>query len=286
MELYQLKYFLYAAKYENVSKASQELRIAQPSVSKAISALEREFHVQLFERKGKRIELTYAGQVLREHVAPLMWQLEELSGELGSLGQSSDVIRLNAISAVPLLADIIKSFKKEKPDVTFVVTDQREKTDWDVCICSAPPEHAYTYGVEILKERIFLGVSKESELQSLSHVSLQTVKNENFILLPNGTVLRQLANVRFREHGVFPKITMECDSVHLVWKLVSINAGITLWPEYSWGSREDVHMIEIEEEGFLRSIFLLRKRKGIMSPTAERFAEYVEAYMRDMEQDV
>ena len=41
MELYQLKYFLYASKYENISKAAQELRVAQPSVSKAIQALEK-----------------------------------------------------------------------------------------------------------------------------------------------------------------------------------------------------------------------------------------------------
>ena len=48
MELYQLKYFLYASKYENISKAAQELRVAQPSISKAIRSLERELQVDLF----------------------------------------------------------------------------------------------------------------------------------------------------------------------------------------------------------------------------------------------
>ncbi len=41
MELYQLKYFLYAAKYENISKAAQALRVSQPSISRAVVALER-----------------------------------------------------------------------------------------------------------------------------------------------------------------------------------------------------------------------------------------------------
>lgn len=58
MELYQLKYFLYAAKYENISKAAQALRVSQPSISRAVVALEKELQVELFERQGKRIILT------------------------------------------------------------------------------------------------------------------------------------------------------------------------------------------------------------------------------------
>lgn len=53
MELYQLKYFLYAAKYENISKAAQALRVSQPSISRAVVALEKELQVELFERQGE-----------------------------------------------------------------------------------------------------------------------------------------------------------------------------------------------------------------------------------------
>lgn len=286
MELYQLKYFLYAAKYENVSKASQELRVAQPSISKAIAALERELRVQLFERNGKRIELTYAGKVLRENIAPLLWRLNELPMELRSLGEEMDIIHLNALSAVPLMADIIKKFKEEEvPNATFVVTDRREMTDWDICICSASPKQSYTYGTELLKERVFLGVSNNSWLREYDRISLNEVRDENFILLPRGTVLRQLADIRFREHGFIPKIAAECDSIHLVWKLVDNNAGIALWPECSWGTDKGAHMVEIKEEGFLRSIFLLRKRTGEMTKAAFRFAQYVEDYMRTLDTD-
>ena len=245
MELYQLKYFLYASKYENISKAAQELRVAQPSVSKAIQALEKELQVELFERNGKRLKLTYTGRVLREKVSQVIWKLDELPDELGNLGREAHIIKLNAVSAVTLLPPIIERFKKEEPDVKFIITDQREKTDWDVCICSAEPDTTYTYGVELLKERVFLGVSKESKLSEKRMVSLEDVRNENFILLPRGTVLRKLADVRFRENHFLPKISMECDSTHLVSQLVSGGMGITLWPEYSWGKRADVHLMGI-----------------------------------------
>ena len=42
MEIYQLRYFAYAAKYENITMAAQELNVSQPSISKAIQSLERE----------------------------------------------------------------------------------------------------------------------------------------------------------------------------------------------------------------------------------------------------
>lgn len=70
MELYQLKYFLYAAKYENISKAAQALRVSQPSISRAVASLEKELQVELFERQGKRILLTRAGLTFREQISP------------------------------------------------------------------------------------------------------------------------------------------------------------------------------------------------------------------------
>lgn len=47
VELYQLRYFVRAAKYENISMAAQELHVTQPSISKAIRALEKELNTEL-----------------------------------------------------------------------------------------------------------------------------------------------------------------------------------------------------------------------------------------------
>ena len=75
---------------------------------------------------------------------------------------------------------------------------------------------------------------------------------------------------------------MECDSTHLVSQLVSGGMGITLWPEYSWGKRADVHLMGIRETGFYRSIFLLQQRSSETAPIVRKFAEYVENYMKQL----
>ena len=59
MELYQLRYFARAAAYENISMAAQDLHMTQPSISKAVKALEKELQVELMRRNGKYCELTH-----------------------------------------------------------------------------------------------------------------------------------------------------------------------------------------------------------------------------------
>ena len=144
---------------------------------------------------------------------------------------------------------------------------------------------SYQGGQELLSEEVFLGTSSSSWLGEKDETSLRDVENENFILLPRGTVLRNLADTRFREYHFIPKFSMECNSTHLVRSLVSDQVGITLWPEYSWGKRPDVHMVRIAEPGFHRSVFLLRQKNGEIPPAAERFVQFVEDYMRTLEHE-
>lgn len=66
MTLDQLKVFVAVAERQHVTQASRDLNLAQSAVSHAISMLEEEFQVKLFDRVGRRIELTAAGQLLLE----------------------------------------------------------------------------------------------------------------------------------------------------------------------------------------------------------------------------
>ena len=82
MELFQLRYFLTVARYENFSKAAEELHVSQPSVSKAVKLLETELGSALFERKGKRIELNNAGRALQERLKGIIGALDNLPNEM------------------------------------------------------------------------------------------------------------------------------------------------------------------------------------------------------------
>jgi len=64
MNLHHLRVFKTVAEHEHITRASEELILSQPAVTKIIQNLEREMGLELIERHGRRIVLTYAGHVL------------------------------------------------------------------------------------------------------------------------------------------------------------------------------------------------------------------------------
>lgn len=89
MEIFELRYFLGIARYENIHKASTELGVSPGSLSKAVSRLEDELQVKLFERVGRNIKLTDYGHLLKARASQIV-QLEsaaklEISGAEGQI---------------------------------------------------------------------------------------------------------------------------------------------------------------------------------------------------------
>ena len=120
MELFQLRYFLTVARYENFSKAAEELHVSQPSVSKAVKLLETELSSALFERKGKRIELNNAGRALQERLKGIIGALDNLPNEMRvASGAKESTIVFNVLATSSLLPDILSKFKKEQPLINF-----------------------------------------------------------------------------------------------------------------------------------------------------------------------
>ena len=76
MEIQQFRYFLAAARYENLTKAAEDLHIAQPALSQSIKRLETELGVSLFDRKNHRIELNEQGKLLKKRLIPILESID------------------------------------------------------------------------------------------------------------------------------------------------------------------------------------------------------------------
>lgn len=75
MNLQQMKYVIYTAKYNSFSRAAKELFVTQPNVSSAIKDLEKELHIQIFERAKGGVSLTKEGVVLLNQITPIVEQM-------------------------------------------------------------------------------------------------------------------------------------------------------------------------------------------------------------------
>lgn len=116
----RLKVFCSVARNLSFTKASQELFISQPAISRHIQELEKEYNVRLFERMGNRIQLTKAGQVLLDNADRIIKGYQRLDYEMGAL--QKDVrgeLRIGASTTISqyIMPEIIADFRKEYPGI-------------------------------------------------------------------------------------------------------------------------------------------------------------------------
>ncbi len=280
MELYQLKYFLSVAQYENVSKAAAELHASQPSVSKAIRALEAELGVELLKRKGRNVALTYEGRMLRQKLTPVLDELNIIEKEMRETERRTrETIRLSVLSATPIIPQIIKEFKKDTPNVSFRFYERFEITQWDLCFRSALPDTTYTSAVKLLDEKIYLAVNKNSPLAKKEKITLEELKNQPFISLREGTNLNAVSEKYFHEVGFVPNTVYESDTLYAIRYMLREGLGVTIWPELTWGDKAcqdyyNVCLKEIEMLPMQRSLYLIRHKDRPLSDLSERFWEY------------
>src|SRR5258708_33114532 len=110
MDLLQLKYFQAVAQLEHMTRAAEQLSIAQPFLSQSIAKLEEDLGVPLFDRQGRRIQLNQFGKVFLKRVERVFVELDEGRREVADLaGLEHGLIALAVASTQPL-PDLLSAF--------------------------------------------------------------------------------------------------------------------------------------------------------------------------------
>ena len=122
MELRVLRYFLMAAREENITKAAELLHITQPTLSRQLIQLEEELGTKLFTRSSHRIQLTEDGMLLRHRAQELIQLADKMEKEFhqGQEEISGNIaIGSGETNGVRFLADIIRQFQETYPMVQY-----------------------------------------------------------------------------------------------------------------------------------------------------------------------
>ncbi|MDF5707908.1 MAG: LysR substrate-binding domain-containing protein [Nostoc sp. S4] len=125
MTIDQLQIFLAVAQHMHFTRAAEELYITQPSVSAAIQSLEEQYAVKLFNRIGRRIELTLAGKILQVEAQKILTQVELTERglrELNDLRRGELKLGVSQTIGNYWLPHFISLFKQEYPDISVDCT--------------------------------------------------------------------------------------------------------------------------------------------------------------------
>jgi LysR family transcriptional regulator, transcription activator of glutamate synthase operon len=284
MELTQLRYFLEVAKRQHVTKAAEELHVAQPAITQAIHRLENELEVPLFTAKGRNIVLTTYGKYFFDNLSPLLENLYELPNQLHSLAKlENSTIHLNVLAASSLVTEAVIEYQKID-DSLHVQLNQNEKSDlYDICVTTKlfyqQPLINHD-SVFVCTENIYLAVPNNERFNKRKSINLSEVTSENFISLSGAKQFRLICDKYCQNAGINPNIIFESDSPAAVKNMIAANMGIGFWPAFSWEKIDSdrVRLLAIENPVCSRDLLITYKKNKTDNSKAEDFFIFLTKY--------
>ena len=281
MDIQKLKYFHTVARLEHITRAAEEMNVSQPSLTQAMHLLESELGVPLLKKQGRRIQLTDFGIYLKNRLDALLPEFENLPNELNELKNVvNKTVKLNILAASTFVVNAIISYKKSNPEVIFDFEQNEIKSDCDILITTNGAKSSKSQ--KCIKkcdkeEKIYIAVPKESEYVKCSSVNLGDLKNENFIMLSSARLFGVICKNFCSLAGFSPKILFESDSPSVVQNIIGMGAGVSFWPEYSWGKikNKNIILLPISSPNCKRDLIFELHDKRPKSKYAEDFYNYL-----------
>ncbi|MFC4104204.1 LysR family transcriptional regulator [Paenibacillus xanthanilyticus] len=293
MELLQLQYFRTVARLEHMTKAAQQLRVAQPALSKTIARLEKDVGVPLFDREGRQIRLNAFGKAFLSKVEAALLLLEEGQQEVADLaGLEHGSIHL-ATPTLDRLSDPLNAFVARHPQVNFRITQGAmcemtqlmEAGEVDLCFTPMPIERTHYSAVSVLREDVYLAVPPGHRLAGRRSARLSEAADEPFIGYKEGFHFQQMNDAFFREAGFTPNFVCRVDEAASIAKLVAAGLGVALVGNCG-GAQTRLNLLAIESPACQRHFRFIWNDKRYLSKAAREFRDFVVAYFANEEKSV
>ncbi len=241
MDFDQLTTFLEVAKTGNFSRAGGKVYRSQSAVSAQIRQLEQDYGARLFDRAGKTVRLTPAGQVLQEYALRLL----ALRGE--SLRAVADqdttprgtlAVGANEATCLYVLPHIFAEYRQLYPNVQISIyrnfsrkiLERIQDGGIDVGVVTLPVKSPRLVVKRIFRDRLMLMTSPQNPLAKKGAVTVDAVAEQNLIL-PKAGYSRQIMDKLFRPYQGSLRVAMELPSVAMIKTFVSAGMGVSIISE-------------------------------------------------------
>ncbi|WP_242900995.1 LysR family transcriptional regulator [Actinomadura terrae] len=314
MQLQQLAYFVAVADVRHFTQAAELLRVAQPSLSKQIRALESELNVSLFSRARGNITLTPAGETLLPLAKRILADVDTARVEVQELaGLRRGRVRLGATPSLcaGLLADVLRRFHDAYPGIQLMVEEGgsrdlvRELTrgSLDLALVILPLHgDAPLDTTPILREHLVVASpagqgaaerpSRAAHMPRRSHLRIEDLRNRPLVMFRSGYDLREATISACRTAGFEPKFAVEGGEMDAVLRFVEAGLGIAVVPSMVLAGRPGLRgtPLVLDESddpprrghhgpGLLRTIALAHRKDVDLTHAARAFQDTLETFL-------
>ncbi len=287
MENRVLKYFLIVAREENITKAAEILHISQPALSRQLMQLEEELGTKLFIRGKRNITLTDEGLYLRQKAQEIIDLTEKTEREFArGLTSLSGVISIGMgeTAASSYLADLIREFREEYPDVRFEIIsgnadgtkEQLDKGLLDIGILLEPTDFSkYEFLRLPVKDTWGVVVPSKCPLCQKEYVTAKDLEDRQ-IFISNRAVNQSMFSSWFGEHYNPNNIYLTVNLLYNAATLVSKGMGcaVTLDGAVQLYNHPELNFRPLYPKLEQTSVFVWKKNQ-IVSACTLKFIDFV-----------
>ncbi|WP_131740068.1 LysR family transcriptional regulator [Actinomadura roseirufa] len=319
MQLQQLAYFVAVAEVRHFTQAAELLRVAQPSLSKQIRALETELNVSLFSRARGNITLTPAGEALLPLAKRILADVDTARLEVQELaGLRRGRVRLGATPSLcaGLLGDVLRRFHDAYPGIQLMVEEGgsrdlvRELTrgSLDLALVILPLHGDPPLDTTpILREYLVVASpagsspsapdrpARTAPMPRRSYLRIQDLRNRPLVMFRPGYDLREATISACRTAGFEPKFAVEGGEMDAVLRFVEAGLGIAVVPSMVLAGRPGLRGTplvlgdkdKLDEPprrghhgpGLLRTIALAHRKDVDLTHAARAFQDTLETFL-------
>ncbi|MFX3633040.1 MAG: LysR family transcriptional regulator [Candidatus Pristimantibacillus sp.] len=231
--------FREVVKWGSYTRAAKELGYAQSSVTTQIQRLEEAYGVILFERYGRRMKLTLAGESL-VHYADEITRLHRESKEVVSK-PSAGALTIGTIDTLAAfyLPPFFQSFRKDYPDINLIIQPANEPYIIESVkdgildmgfILDPPLHHPDIETVALREEELVIIAHPNHKIHEMPAIHIHELNNESLILTEEGCTYRAMLLKVLDASQVNVKISCEFGNLEAIKQCVTYGLGIALLP--------------------------------------------------------
>nr|WP_106779878.1 LysR family transcriptional regulator [Lysinibacillus timonensis] len=289
MDMMALVYFKTVAKYENMSRAAEQLHISQPALSKSIALLEESLGVGLFDRHGRSIKLNRYGKFFLERTEMIIREFESAKIELRNMvapGYGEVSLGFMHTLGVEIIPSLMTKVKEVYPHMKFQLTQSNssllmkklEMRELDLCLISSLETNKDVIWEKLWDEELLLIVPKKHPLSDKKVVKVEEFAHYPFISIKKGNSLRHSVDELFRQNGFKLNVAFDGEEVHTVAGLVESGLGVSLIPRIKGLDQYALNVIQVDAKNCKREIGLAYVEHRYLSDAVEQFADFIRTY--------
>ncbi|MGD0694869.1 MAG: LysR family transcriptional regulator [Terriglobia bacterium] len=288
MDYDQLASFLEVAKLQSFSRAAEKIFRTQPAISAQVRLLEQECGEKLFDRSGKKVRLTPAGEILRRYAEKLLDLQKEALQAIAELNQTPRgklSIGANEATCLYVLPKTFARFKQLYPLVqisiyrnfSHKILQKVQEGAVEMGIVTLPQTATNMEVIPVFRDEVQVVVPKNHALAKKRSVTVEEV-SQHPLILPKTGHTRVVFDRLLRPFRHKLQISMELASVETIKKFVGAGLGISLisrtygQPEVAAGV---LKLIPLEGQKLYRELGLIYRRDRYLSLPAKVFIEAV-----------